>query len=67
VCLELVGFSKYTLEESVSFDFLNGMVCIQGGATANDTVEIFAVLAQMVAIREEYECVLPADEFTAHG
>jgi hypothetical protein len=45
VCLELVGFGKYALEKSVSFDFLNRMVYIQGGATANDTVEIFAVLA----------------------
>lgn len=66
MCLELVGFGKYTLEESVSFDFLNGLVYIHGGATANDTVEIFAVLAQMVAIREKDERVLPADEFTAH-
>jgi hypothetical protein len=67
VCLELVRFRKYSLQESMSLDFLDWLVYIHRGAAANDAVEVFAVLAQIVTVREKNKGVLPADEFTAHG
>lgn len=66
VCLQLVGFGKYPLEESVSFYLLDWVVYIHGGANANNAVEILAVSAETIAVGEKYQGVLPADKFTAH-
>jgi len=60
------GFREYTLQESVGLNFLNLMVDLHGGATADDPVEILAMPSKMVTVREESEGILPANEFASH-
>jgi hypothetical protein len=66
VCLELIGFGKYALEESVSLDHLDRVENIHGGASTDDAMEVLAVSAETVTVREKNQGVLPANEFATH-
>jgi hypothetical protein len=66
MCLQLLGFCKYALEESAGLDLLDWLVDTHDSTTANDAVNVLAVTAKTVTIREETQGVLPANKFTTH-
>lgn len=64
--LQLLGFRKHALQESVGLNLLERVVNFYGGATANDPMDVLAVTAKTVTMREKTQSVLPTNKFSTH-
>ena len=64
---ELGWLLPHTLYEAVGFNLFDVMIFLQVDTIANHPVEVSPISTESITVWEKDECVLPANELTAHG